>query len=100
MFPRLRIHHVLWRRVRERKTGYCDQERNQCRRHTGPRYIANGKEMARRGGELVGGITAFANGPDETREVIKHHVDLGVDNIKLSMSGEEVGQFRLLVPVG
>ena len=58
----------------------------------GPRYLANGKEMARRGGELVGGITAFADGPEEMRQVIQHHVRLGVDNIKLSMSGEEVRQ--------
>lgn len=56
----------------------------------GPRYLANGKEMARHGGELVGGITAFADGPEEMREVIRHHVNIGVDNIKLSMSGEEV----------
>jgi septum formation topological specificity factor MinE len=56
----------------------------------GPRYLANGKEMARRGGELVGGITAFADGPDEMREVIRHHVGIGVDNVKLSISGEEV----------
>ena len=46
--------------------------------------------MARRNGELVAGITAFADGPDEMREVIREHVNLGVDNIKLSMSGEEV----------
>jgi septum formation topological specificity factor MinE len=58
----------------------------------GPRYLANGKEIARRDGELVAGITAFADGPDEMREVIRHHVDIGVDNIKLSMSGEEVSQ--------
>lgn len=57
----------------------------------GPRYLANGKEMARRDGDLVAGITAYADGPDEMREVIRHHVDLGVDQIKLSMSGEEVG---------
>lgn len=56
----------------------------------GPRYLANGKEMARRGGELVAGITAFADGPLEMREVIRHHVKLGVDQVKLSMSGEEV----------
>jgi hypothetical protein len=56
----------------------------------GPRYRANGKEMARRDGELVAGITAYADGPDEMREVIRHHVKLGVDNIKLSMSGEAV----------
>jgi len=58
----------------------------------GPRYLANGKEMARRDGELVAGITAFADGPDEMREVIRHHVNIGVDNIKLSMSGEEVSR--------
>ena len=46
--------------------------------------------MARRDGELVAGITVFADGPDEMRSVIQHHVKLGIDNIKLSMSGEEV----------
>ncbi|KAJ5611213.1 hypothetical protein N7510_007932 [Penicillium lagena] len=35
----------------------------------GPRYLANGMEMARRGGELVGGITAFADGPEEMRKI-------------------------------
>lgn len=56
----------------------------------GPRYLANGQEMARTGGELVAPMTAFADGPDQMREVIREHVDIGVDNIKLSMSGEEV----------
>lgn len=56
----------------------------------GPRYLANGQEMARTGGELVGLMTAFADGPEEMRETIREHVALGVDNIKLSMSGEEV----------
>lgn len=45
--------------------------------------------MARRDGELVAGITAYADGPVEMREVINHHIKLGVDQIKLSMSGEE-----------
>lgn len=61
----------------------------------GPRYLANGKEIARRNGALVEGITAFADGPDEMREVIRHHIGIGVDNIKLSMSGEEVRISRL-----
>lgn len=56
----------------------------------GPRYLANGQEMARRDGALVAGITAYADGPDEMRKVIREHVSIGVDNIKLSMSGEEV----------
>lgn len=60
----------------------------------GPRYLANGKEMARRDGELVEGITAFADGPLEMREVIRHHIKLGVDSIKLSMSGEEICETR------
>lgn len=78
----------------------------------GPRYLANGREIARRGAELTPGITAYADGmywllplyvvlrtkakwicvvgPLEMREVIRHHAGLGVDQIKLSMSGEEV----------
>ncbi|RDW63336.1 hypothetical protein BP6252_10881 [Coleophoma cylindrospora] len=60
----------------------------------GPRYLANGKEMARRDGDLVAGITAYADGPDEMRQVIQHHVNLGVDQIKLSMSGEEITEVR------
>jgi len=56
----------------------------------GPRYLANGKEMARRDGEFVAGITAYVDGPDEMREIIRHHVNLGVDQIKLNMSREEV----------
>jgi len=60
----------------------------------GPRYLANGKEIARTDGELVAGITAYADGPDEMREVIQHHADLGLDQIKLSMSGEEITEIR------
>ncbi|TGO91756.1 hypothetical protein BPOR_0019g00160 [Botrytis porri] len=60
----------------------------------GPRYLANGMEIARRDGDLVPGITAYADGPDEMREVIKNHVHLGVDQIKLSMSGEEITEKR------
>lgn len=60
----------------------------------GPRYLANGKEIAVPDGELVPGITAFASGPLKMREVIQHHVKLGVDQIKLSMSGEEICEIR------
>lgn len=35
----------------------------------GPRLLANSQEIARTGGELVGGITAFADGPEEMRRV-------------------------------
>lgn len=60
----------------------------------GPRYLANGKEMAVPDGDLVPGITAFAKGPLEMRETIRHHIKLGVDNIKLSMSGEQITETR------
>lgn len=41
-------------------------------------------------GDLVPGITAHAQGPLEMREVIRHHAKLGVDQIKLSMSGKQI----------
>ncbi|KAB8207872.1 hypothetical protein BDV34DRAFT_60315 [Aspergillus parasiticus] len=56
----------------------------------GPRLLANGREIAKREGELAAGITAFAEGPLEMREVIRHHAKIGVDQIKLSMSGEAI----------
>ncbi|KAI5924176.1 hypothetical protein F4810DRAFT_666093 [Camillea tinctor] len=60
----------------------------------GPRYLANAREIARRDGDLVPGITAYADGPEEMREVIRRNVGLGVDQIKLSMSGEEITETR------
>jgi len=60
----------------------------------GPRYLANGKEIAVPDGDLVPGITAFASGPLEMRETIRHHVKLGVDTVKLSMSGEQICETR------
>jgi imidazolonepropionase-like amidohydrolase len=56
----------------------------------GPRYLANGPEIAVTGGELVKGITWFADGPDEMRKTVRRLVEIGVDQIKLSMTGEEI----------
>lgn len=56
----------------------------------GPRSLANAKEICRSEGDLVPGISAYADGPDEMRRVIRRHVGLDVDQIKLSMSGEPV----------
>ncbi|HEV7827094.1 MAG TPA: amidohydrolase family protein [Mycobacteriales bacterium] len=56
----------------------------------GPRYLANGKEIATTGGDLIGSITQFADGPEEMRKVVRRTIGLGVDMIKLSMSGEEI----------
>lgn len=48
-------------------------------------------EIAPRDGALIEGITALADGPEETRQVVRDHIlKTGVDNIKLSMSGEEI----------
>ncbi|KAL4937849.1 hypothetical protein BDV06DRAFT_215567 [Aspergillus oleicola] len=60
----------------------------------GPRYLANSQEMARSDGDLVPGITAYADGPEEMRKVIREHVELGVDQVKLSMSGESITEIR------
>ena len=58
----------------------------------GPRYLANAKEIARTDGELVACITAYADGPKEFEKVVNRHIDLGADQVKLSMSGEEVSR--------
>ncbi|KAB8259712.1 hypothetical protein BDV32DRAFT_123970 [Aspergillus pseudonomiae] len=60
----------------------------------GPRYLANSQEIARRDGDLVPGITAYADGPEEMRKVVREHAELGVDQVKLSMSGESITEIR------
>ena len=66
----------------------------------GPRYLANAKEIARTDGDLVACITAYADGPDEFEKVVNRHIDLGADQVKLSMSGEEVSRFSACLVVG
>lgn len=56
----------------------------------GPRYLAAGQEIATTSGDLVPGITQYADGPEEIRKVVRRTIELGVDTIKLSMSGEEI----------
>lgn len=56
----------------------------------GPRYRANGMEIATTSGDLVEGIAQTADGVEEMRKVVRHTIGLGVDNIKMSISGEEV----------
>lgn len=56
----------------------------------GPRYLAAGQEIATTAGDLVAGITQYADGPEEVRKVVRRTIELGVDTIKLSMSGEEI----------
>ena len=56
----------------------------------GPRYLANGPEIAVTGGALIKSITKFADGPEGMRQAVRQLIDLGVDQIKLSMTGEEI----------
>lgn len=56
----------------------------------GPRYRANGMEIATTSGDLVEGISQTADGVEGMRKVVRHTIGLGVDNIKMSISGEEV----------
>jgi imidazolonepropionase-like amidohydrolase len=59
-------------------------------RFPGPRYLANGPEIAVTGGALIKSITKFADGPEGMRKAVRELVDIGVDQIKLSMTGEEI----------
>jgi imidazolonepropionase-like amidohydrolase len=56
----------------------------------GPRYLANGMEIASTGGALVPGITNFVDGVEEMRKTVRTLIGVGVDLIKLIMSGEEI----------
>ncbi|RXK37009.1 hypothetical protein M231_05716 [Tremella mesenterica] len=55
----------------------------------GPRSLASAQEMAPKIGALIPGITRFVESPEEVKEVIEK-LDEGIDQIKLSMSGEEI----------
>ncbi|KAE9376451.1 hypothetical protein N431DRAFT_435778 [Stipitochalara longipes BDJ] len=56
----------------------------------GPRMLANGQEISTTGGAIVPSITKNADGPEEIRRVVREFCALGVDNIKLSMTGDEI----------
>lgn len=60
---------------------------------SGPRYLANGKEITRTQDAVgQGGLAHIADGPEEMRAAVAHFIDLGVDQVKLTMSGEEICQ--------
>jgi imidazolonepropionase-like amidohydrolase len=56
----------------------------------GPRYLANGPEIATTGGAIIKSITKFADGPEGMRLAVRELIDIGVDQVKLSMTGEEI----------
>ncbi|KAJ7182974.1 hypothetical protein C8R43DRAFT_17880 [Mycena crocata] len=56
----------------------------------GPRFLANGKEMAPTGGALIEGITKFVENAQDIEKAVNEWADMGVDQCKFSMSGEEI----------
>ena len=56
----------------------------------GPRILSNGQEISTTGGAIVPSVTKFADGVDEMRKVVRQFCALGVDNIKISMTGDEI----------
>ncbi|KAK4052953.1 hypothetical protein OIO90_004077 [Microbotryomycetes sp. JL221] len=56
----------------------------------GPRTLANAQELAPEEGALIPGITRFVESPEDMVKVVNEFADHGVNQIKLSMSGEEI----------
>jgi len=56
----------------------------------GPRILVNSQEISTTGGAIVLSITKFADGPEQMRKVAREFLALGVDNIKLSMTGDYI----------
>ena len=56
----------------------------------GPRMTANCQEITTTGGAIVPSISRHADGPDAMRKVVREFCSLGADNVKLSMTGDEI----------
>nr|GAT60434.1 predicted protein [Mycena chlorophos] len=56
----------------------------------GPRFLANGREMAPADGSLIPGITRFVESKEDIIAAVNDLADMGIDQCKLSMSGEEM----------
>lgn len=56
----------------------------------GPRVLSNSQEVTTTGGAIVPSISRYADGADAMRRVVREFIELGVDNIKLSMTGDYV----------
>lgn len=59
----------------------------------GPRTLSNSQEISTTGGAIVPSITKFADGVDEMRRVVREFLSLGIDNIKISMTGDYIHEF-------
>lgn len=56
----------------------------------GPRSLANCQEITTTGGAIVPSISKHADGEDGMRKAVREFISLGVDNIKLSMTGDYI----------
>jgi imidazolonepropionase-like amidohydrolase len=56
----------------------------------GPRTLANCQEITTTGGAIVPSISRFADGEDAMRKIVREFIAYGVDNIKLSMTGDYI----------
>ncbi|OJJ87455.1 uncharacterized protein ASPGLDRAFT_1509812 [Aspergillus glaucus CBS 516.65] len=57
---------------------------------SGPRTLANTPEITTTGGAIVPSISRYADGPYEMRKIVREFILLGADNIKLSMTGDDI----------
>ncbi|EXJ65186.1 hypothetical protein A1O7_01526 [Cladophialophora yegresii CBS 114405] len=56
----------------------------------GPRTVASCQEITTTGGAIIPSISKYADGEDAMRKTVREFVELGADNIKLSMTGDYV----------
>ncbi|KAI0110758.1 hypothetical protein GGR51DRAFT_75707 [Nemania sp. FL0031] len=56
----------------------------------GPRTLASCQEIATTGGSIIPSISKHADGEDGMRQAVQESLSLGIDNIKLSMTGDYV----------
>jgi imidazolonepropionase-like amidohydrolase len=56
----------------------------------GPRTLASCQEVTTTGGAIIPSISRYADGEDGMRRTVRDFIELGADNIKLSMTGDYV----------
>ncbi|KAI1314134.1 hypothetical protein F5Y03DRAFT_336226 [Xylaria venustula] len=56
----------------------------------GPRTLSSCQEITTTGGAIVPSISKMADGADAMRGAVREFISLGIDNIKLSMTGDYV----------
>lgn len=56
----------------------------------GPRTLANCQEITTSAGAIIPSISRYADGEEGMRKAVREGIELGADNIKLSMTGDYV----------